>query len=94
MTSELTPINKVPPESVVEIVRLGGERLRDLGLQEGSIVTVTMSVSGGPVLVQKDDGATVVIDSETSLSTLVRVVAAPPGRYRHRRRLRFGRRWL
>lgn len=84
MSSGYVPVNKVPSNSVVKVVRLGSERLNDLGIMEGSIVKVIVSVPNGPVLVQRGDGAFIVLDTDAASSTLVSILSIQQGKHRHR----------
>jgi ferrous iron transport protein A len=84
---EEIPINRVPNNSVVKITKVSTERLRDLGIMEGSVVKVLVATPCGPVIIQREDGAIVVLDTEAASSTLVFTLAVQQvGGYRHRYR--------
>lgn len=77
----------MPNNSVVKITKVSAERLRDLGIMEGSVVKVLVATPCGPVIIQREDGAIVVLDTEAASSTLVFTLAVQQvGGYRHRYR--------
>ncbi|WP_291766391.1 FeoA domain-containing protein [Caldivirga sp. UBA161] len=89
MNNAYTPINKAPSNSMVRVVKLGSERLSDLGIMEGYIIKVIVSIPNGPVLVQREDGAFIVLDTDTASNTLVSVLSIQQGKHRHRWRWRY-----
>ena len=90
MSNGYVPINEAPSNSVVKVVKLGSERLSDLGIMENSIIKVIVSIPNGPVLVQREDGAFIVLDADAASSTLVSVLSIQQGKHRHRHRWRWG----
>ncbi|MGC9136749.1 FeoA domain-containing protein [Caldivirga sp.] len=90
MSNGHVPINEAPSNSVVKVVKLGSERLNNLGIMENSIIKVVVSIPHGPVLVQRDD-AFIVLDTEAASNTLVSVLSTQQqGKHRYRwRRGRF-----
>ena len=71
------PINKAPSNSLVKIVKPSNDRLRDLGIMDGTIVKVLISTPCGPVLIQREDGSVIVLDAETASNTLVLITEKP-----------------
>ncbi|WP_292000429.1 FeoA domain-containing protein [Caldivirga sp.] len=90
MSNGHIPINEAPSNSVVKVVKLGSERLNDLGIMENSIIKVVVSIPHGPVLVQRDDGAFIVLDTEAASNTLASVLSTQQ-QGKHRYRWRWGR---
>ncbi|ADY02391.1 hypothetical protein VMUT_2195 [Vulcanisaeta moutnovskia 768-28] len=88
-SNDYLSINSVPNNSIVKIVKVSSERLRDLGLSDGSIVRVLISTPCGPALIQREDGSVIVLDSDAASNTLVSIIMAPQG-VRHRHRWRWG----
>ncbi len=89
MSNGYVPINKAPSNSIVKVVKLSSERLNDLGIMEGSIVKVIVSIPNGPALVQREDGAFIVLDTDAASNTLALILSIQQGK--HRRRWRWGR---
>lgn len=76
VNNEYIPINRIPNNSLVKIVKLGSDRLIDLGLMTGSVVRVLISTPCGPVLIQREDGSVIVLDADIASSTLVSIVSS------------------
>jgi ferrous iron transport protein A len=85
------PINKAPSGSIVKVTKVSTGRLKDLGIMEGSVVKVLVAMPCGPVLVQREDGAVIVLDTDAASGTLVSVLTTQQvGGHKHRHRHRWG----